>query len=159
MAINTSQPAFVGTLFNYSAQDLMGHCGTCGQPPLFTFNETIEPTPVITLNLPVDTFNSSSQTINFNGSVVGGDGVTNVSLFIDGIINETNSSGINDTDYLFTKVIAEGSHNWTYEACNVNGCGSATVRTFDIDSIAPNITSNASITFEFQRVNTNLYKY
>ncbi|KKN27027.1 hypothetical protein LCGC14_0868780 [marine sediment metagenome] len=95
--------------------------------------------PQITLNSPIDTFNSTSQTIDFNGSVVSIFGITNVTLSIDGILNETNSSGINDTDYLFTKTLSEGNHNWTYESCNINGCATATTRNFTIDTILPQI--------------------
>ena len=40
-------------------------------------------------------------------------------------------------DYLFTKVIADGNHNWTYESCNDNSCTTATTRTFTIDTIFP----------------------
>ena len=99
--------------------------------------------PIITLNSPVDFFNTTNQIIDFNGTIIkkGGNGINNVTLFIDGNINETNSSGINDTDYLFTKIISDGNHNWTYEACGVNGeCTTATIRNLTIDSISPTIT-------------------
>lgn len=96
--------------------------------------------PAITLNSPINTFNTTSQTINFNGTVISSDGIINVTLIIDGINNETNSSGINATDYLFTKIITDGNHNWTYESCNINGCVNATVRTFTIDTTFPQIT-------------------
>ena len=95
--------------------------------------------PTVTLNSPINAFNTTNQTLDFNGSVVSLDGVVNVTLFIDGILNETNSSGINDTDYLFTKTISDGSHNWTYEACNGVGCTIATTRNFTINT-APIIT-------------------
>ncbi len=102
--------------------------------------------PTITLNSPINGFNTTNQTINFNGTVVSIMEVTNVTLFIDGVLNETNSSGINDTDYLFTKTISDGSHNWTYESCNTDGdCVTATIRTFTIASFFENTpTFNAS---------------
>lgn len=104
--------------------------------------------PLITLNSPIDVFNSSTQTINFNGTVTSSVGIINVTLFIDGILNETNSSGINDTDYLFTKTISDGDHNWTYESCNSDGCTTAPTRTFTIDT-APiiNVFSPTNTTF------------
>ncbi|KKN44983.1 hypothetical protein LCGC14_0687440 [marine sediment metagenome] len=95
--------------------------------------------PIITLNFPTEDFKSTSQTINFNGTVTSPIGVTNVSLFVDGILNETNSSGINDTNYLFTKLITDGNHNWTYESCNSGGCRTATTRDFLIDTSFPQI--------------------
>ena len=112
--------------------------------------------PAITLNSPVDNFNTSSNSITFNGTITSS-GVLNVTLFIDGVLNETNSSGIDNTDYLFTKILSEGKHNWTYEACSALGCTNATTRTFTIDTEAPhlNITS-PNETFNFHEINTNL---
>ena len=99
----------------------------------------------ITLNSPVDIFNSTSQTINFNGTVTSLVGIINVSLILNGIYNETNSSGVNIIDYLFTKTISDGNHNWTYESCNVDLCATATTRTFTIDSTSPQINISAPI--------------
>ncbi len=96
--------------------------------------------PTVTLNSPIDNFNSSSQTIVFNGTV---NTPLNVSLFIDGVLNETNSSGFNNTDYIFTKTILDGNHNWTYESCDPSGCTTETTRTFGIDTINPTITLTA----------------
>ncbi len=113
----------------------------------------------VTLNSPINTFNTTNQTINFNGTVTSPEGITNVTLFIDGVLNETNSSGINNTDYLFTKTISEGSHNWTYESCNSGGCATATTRNFTIDSIEPvlNITEPFGvITFADLSINQTL---
>lgn len=105
--------------------------------------------PITTLNSPVNNFNTNNQTIDFNGTVVSPDGITTVALFIDGILNETNSSGINDTNYLFSRVISEGSHNWSYQSCNTNGCRNSTTRDFEIDISGPilNITFPLNITY------------
>jgi len=146
---DTMGPQFNGTYFEYPSQDMPGKHAAVGPSPLFTFNETIEPNITLTLNFPIDAFNSSSKTINFNGSVSSLQGITNVSLYLDGVLNETNASGINDTNYLFTKTNLEGSHNWTYGSCNVYGCHLATNRTFTIDLTDPilNITFPLSITY------------
>ena len=105
--------------------------------------------PTVTLNSPIEAFNTTNQTINFNGTVeiFQDNGIANVTLFIDGILNETNSSGINDTDYLFTKIISEGKYNWTYESCdNLAQCTTATTRTFTISSFIENtVTFNAEV--------------
>ncbi len=103
--------------------------------------------PAITLNSPVNSFNSTSQTINFNGTI-DSSGAVNVTLFIDGILNETNSSGIDNVDYLFTKNISDGDHNWTYESCDSDFCTTATTRTFTIDtSPTINVFSPTNTTF------------
>ncbi len=98
--------------------------------------------PTTTLNSPVNAFNTTNQIINFNGTFSGESVLANVTLFIDGILNETNSSGINSTNYLFTKTIADGNHNWTYEVCDEFDCDTATTRTFTVDT-TPIITVNS----------------
>ena len=100
--------------------------------------------PIVTLNSPIDEFNTVNNTIDFNGTVTSPFGITNVSLFIDGILNETNSSGTNNTEYFFTKTIDNGNHNWTYESCNANGCTTATTRNLKIGFIENSQTFNSS---------------
>ena len=113
--------------------------------------------PTVTLNSPIDFFNSTSQTIDFNGTVSSSSTLLDVSLIIDGIFNETNSSGI-EGDYLFTKIIEDGTHNWTYEACNSDGCVNATTRTFTIDTANPKVNVTfPNETIPFQEINTNLF--
>ncbi len=116
--------------------------------------------PTITLNSPVDTFNTTNQTIDFNGTVVseGVIDVANVSLIINNTYVETNSSGTNNTDYFFTSTLPDGNHNWTYESCNTdNVCLNATVRTFTIDSTNPSVIINfPNQTIPFHKKNTNL---
>ncbi|KKM16031.1 hypothetical protein LCGC14_1689950, partial [marine sediment metagenome] len=115
-----------------------------------THIEVFDFPPIVVLNSPINGFNSTNQTIIFNGTItrVSGSGILNVTLFIDGILNETNSSEINDTDYLFTKIISEGSHNWTYESCSIGGCTTATTQNFTIDSSPTiNVFSPTNTTF------------
>ena len=111
--------------------------------------------PSITLNSPIDNFNTSNSLITFNATI-GSSSPNNVTLFIDGSGNETNTTGILD-DYIFSKEISEGVHTWNVQACNSNGCTNGTERTFTIDQSAPiiNIISPAE-TINFHEVNTNL---
>ena len=111
----------------------------------------------ITLNSPINAFNTTNPIINFNGTTLNSNPVINVSLIIDGVLNETNSSGVNNTDYLFTKTIVDGSHNWTYEICdNSVVCVSATTRTFTIDTSNPllNVTEPFGV-INFQDISIN----
>ncbi len=109
---------------------------------------------IITLNAPVDTFNSTSQSITFNATVVDSNGVQNVTLFIDGTLNETNSSGVNGT-YIFERNISDGNHNWSIGAVNDGDeTSNSSVRTFSINTtpiiivISPtNTTFNTSTIF------------
>ena len=102
--------------------------------------------PIITLNSPINNFNTSNASINFNGTI-SVSSPDNVTLFIDDVGNETNSTGILG-DYIFTKIISQGSHTWNYESCNINGCDNGTERTFTITLFVENeVFFNAS-TFE-----------
>ena len=69
--------------------------------------------PEVTLNSPIDNYNSSEPIIIFNCTASDDLNLTNVTLYGNWTgtwqANETNSSGINDTDYLFTKTINPGS--------------------------------------------------
>ena len=91
--------------------------------------------PTITLNSPVDFFNTSNPIITTNGTI-SVNAPDNVTLFIDDSGNETNSTGILD-DYIFSKEIAEGVHTWNYQACNSAGCSNGTERNFTIDKTNP----------------------
>ncbi len=100
----------------------------------------------------MDTYNSTSSTIIFNGTASDDTAVINVSLYLNGVLNETNSSGLNNSNYIFTKTFTDGNYNWTYETCDINGCTKATVRSLNIDTtpmiefVAPTITNNTNLT-------------
>jgi len=94
--------------------------------------------PTVALNSPIDFFNTTNPTITFNGTI--SDIIpVNVSLIIDDVYNETNTSG-DLGDYIFTKILSEGIHTWNYEACNADGCNNGTARNLTIDTISPEIT-------------------
>ncbi|KKL58448.1 hypothetical protein LCGC14_2225270, partial [marine sediment metagenome] len=97
--------------------------------------------PAVTLNSPVDNFNLSSQSITFNGTATDDINLINVSLILDSTYNETNTTGLNNSNYIFSPTtISEGTHNWTYEACDDSSlCTTATVKDFRVDLTAPTI--------------------
>ena len=111
--------------------------------------------PSITLNSPIDFFNTSNPSITFNGTI-SLNTPDNVTYFLDDIGNETNTTGILG-DYIFTKIIAEGIHTWNYQSCNSIGCNNGSARTFTIDQSAPiiNITFPTEI-IDFHEINNNL---
>jgi len=90
--------------------------------------------PTINLNTPADAATLTSLDITFNCTAYDDSNLINVSLYIDGSLNETNSSGLNNSNYLFDKTLtSSGSHNWTCQGCdNASQCTTATVRTFNI---------------------------
>ncbi len=79
--------------------------------------------PTLTLNSPINFFNTTNPTIEFNGTAFDDVSVDNITLYIDDVFNETNSTPINNTPTIFTKILTESQHNWTYEVCNnLNNC-------------------------------------
>ena len=96
--------------------------------------------PIVELVSPIDFLNTTNPSVTFNGTI-SNFAPDNVTLFIDDVENETNSTGILD-HYQFTQIIAEGTHTWNYQACSDVGCSNGTARTITIDTIKPliNIT-------------------
>ena len=122
-----------------------------------SWRDVFDDAPTISLTSPIDTFNSTSQTIVFNGTVYDDFNLINVSLYIDGILNETNATGINNTNYIFTRILNDGDYNWTYNACdNASGKTTASTRYFNINT-APiiNITFPLNQTYTTSLINFN----
>ena len=111
-------------------------------PPIF--NDTQVDAPIVTLNYPTDNLNftTSPITINFNCSVYDNINLTEVKLLIDDVVDQTNASGINNTDYIFSKTFStEGAYTWTCEAFNNESESTKpTARNFIIHTTNPNAT-------------------
>ena len=114
-----------------------------------TFQESFVPTFIN--NAPVNTYNSTNLTVIFNKTVSDETALINVTLYIDGVLNETNSSGINDVFYIFTKDISIGSHNWTYEACDSTSCSEDIILNFTIRNFIENSYNFNSLTYETEQ--------
>ncbi len=103
--------------------------------------------PNVTLNSPVDNANFSSYSVTFNVSVAD-ENVTNVSLWGDWtgsfILNETNTSGIDEVDYIFIKDLTsygDGVYTWRIEATdNETNVQNSSIRTFTIDTTPPSLS-------------------
>lgn len=105
--------------------------------------------PSITLNAPANDTNFTTTSVTFNYTVTDRVGVSSVTLFLDGVVNETNTSGLNGT-YISPKTIADGLHNWSVGAKNINGqITNSTTRIFRVDTSAPtiNITYPKNVIF------------
>ena len=111
---------------------------------------------MVSLVSPVNAYNSTSSSITFNGTANDDTAVINVSLYIDGVLNETNSSGLNATYYLFTKSLDDGDHNWTYETCDTISCVFATTRDLFVDVTSPVINITYPTIINYHVINTNL---
>jgi hypothetical protein len=105
--------------------------------------------PTVTQNAPVNGFNTTSSTINFNFTAIDNLASTmSCALYIDGAVSATNAFVPNNT--LFNIAIgsfSQGLHNWSV-SCNdsVPNTGSSAVRNFTVDTAAPvvSLTSPAA---------------
>lgn len=105
--------------------------------------------PTVTLNSPADNtdYTTSPVSIDFNCSAYDDINLTEVKLLIDDAVDQTNASGINNTDYIFTKSLSEGNYTWTCEAFDNNSASTKpTARNIRIDATLPNFTINSPIT-------------
>jgi len=110
-----------------------------------TWTEDFITPPTITLIAPADTSNFSASNVTFNATVTDDVEVSEVKLFIDGAVNDTNTSLVNGT-YIYNLDFVDGNHNWSIGATDDMGTTeNSSVRTFTIDTVAPVIT-NQNIT-------------
>lgn len=109
-------------------------------------NVTFSNNLTITLNQPINEFNSTSQTIIFNATGSDDTDLVNMSFILNATYNGTNSSVFNNTLTQFSRTLAFGFYNWTVEVCdNNNFCLNATTRNFTITRFIENSqTFNAS---------------
>ncbi len=119
-------------------------------------NSTIPPS--ITLISPENYYNFSTGSIQLETTVTDDLQVENVSLYLNGIINQTDTSQINGT-YYFDLTLEDGDYNWSINACdNESNCVNSSIRYFLIDTIPPvvNITfpeDNGMYNYQFDYVN------
>lgn len=114
-----------------------------GVPP--SYQSEFDNAPTVTLNSPANDTEFKTQSVTFNCSASDDQAITNVSLYIDGVINETNSSGLNNTNYIFTKTLDWNTdYNWTCTGYdNASQQGTTETRTLRIDNDAPIVTLNS----------------
>ncbi len=104
--------------------------------------------PVVSLISPTNGFTSTASSINFVGSVGDDTGITNVSLFINGVLNQTNTSGANGVNYNFNSILSNGAYTWFMRACdNIGQCTSSSTFSLTVsvagDTTPPTLTLNS----------------
>lgn len=113
-------------------------------------------------NILTNSSNFTTSTVNFTYNISDdNDYITNISLFLDGIINTTISNqqitpNINTTLNISVLGISEGTHSWYIQAYDSDGAQSnSSTFTFSVDSTAPalSITTPSNNT---NTTNTNL---
>lgn len=71
--------------------------------------------PDVNLRSPEDEYNTTSKTISFKYNVTDNFGVKNCSLYIDGDLNQTDTSIANGTEQSFSATFSNESYEWTVE--------------------------------------------
>ena len=100
----------------------------------------------ISLNAPVEALNSSLSSIDFSATPSDETAVVNASLYIDSVLNQTNSSGYNNTLITFTTSLGEGDHDWYFETCDAYACINTEIRNLTVNTIAPIVNNAENIT-------------
>ncbi|MCK4491203.1 MAG: hypothetical protein KAU03_01165, partial [Candidatus Altiarchaeales archaeon] len=106
--------------------------------------------PTVTLSSPED-YHTLPSPLTFNCSVSDDYRISNVTLYGNWSgswhANETNTSGINNINYTFTKDIGNGVYMWNCRACDKAGnCDFAVLnRTLTVDSTPPTIQQQSPI--------------
>ncbi len=120
----------------------------------FTVNESVpitSPMPNITLNSPEDNLQDqigNNITFNITSTITGGI-LNEAKLFIDGILNETQSISGTENTTIFTKSFVVGNYNWSVEVCDTNdNCALSETRDFVIDFFKVNSITFNSTSFE-----------
>lgn len=133
--------------------------GSTNQSLYSYFNVSANP-PNVTIQFPNLYSNWSSSLIEFNATITDDYTLNNATLYIDGVLNETNSSQI-EGQYRWNKYLSEGKHNWSILAYdNDSNPTQTTETTFWIDLSTPviNITYPLNTTyyvFNYSPNNTN----
>lgn len=113
----------------------------------------------LTVNSPIDNYNSTNATIVFNISVINStSAVENVSLIVDDVVVSSNTTRKNGT-YLFTQSISKGNHNWSIITRDNSSVQTSTpTRNLNIDWIfLNNVTYESSVSEGSQTVFTGVF--
>lgn len=99
--------------------------------------------PTITLNSPSSANFTTPQTITANFTAYDDVNLSDVKFYVNEVLNQTNASGINNTDYLFEITVADGDYT-IYGKATDNASQETSSSSFRvvIDTIEPFITSS-----------------
>ncbi len=106
--------------------------------PTYVIGDEIVVAPKVTLHIPADNAGFTVNQVEFNCSATTFTDLNNISLYIDGEINETIAAAGTYDELNITLNFAEGKFNWTCSATDdVHALGWAVNQTFSIDTIDP----------------------
>jgi len=113
-----------------------------GDPPGYADEGAVDNYPNITLNSPSSANYSSSQDLTINLTAWDNVNLSDVKLYVNDALNQTNASGLNNTDYLFDIGLNDGDYRIYGKATDNSSqeTNSDEIRIV-IDSLAPNVTA------------------
>lgn len=129
---------------------------------IFTFQDINN--PISTLNLPINNANAGAAT-TLNCTASDNIAVANVSLYGNWSggwhLNSTNTSGINNTNYLFTANLPDGSYKWNCKVSDTTGNTAFDVSnfTFNVEATPPLISIIYPISTTYNSVSQLNYTY
>jgi len=87
-----------------------------------------------------------------------GENFTDMEFYLNGALEQTNSSGLNNTNYVFTESLTDGVYNWTCIGYDDEAnTGTFTARTFTVDTTSPTIDLvSPNETFDYMYENFTL---
>lgn len=98
--------------------------------------------PSVVLQSPIEDYNASATPVTFIANITDDIKVQNVSLYIDGVLDQTNTSGYNGT-YSFSKSVVNGDYNWSILAYNNNSLSNQSeTRNFSVELLIPLVITN-----------------
>jgi hypothetical protein len=119
--------------------------------------DPINDAPIVTATIPENNSILTSNLVTFSGNASDDQNLTNVSLFINGLINQTNSTPFNRSQVNFTVTMPEGTIDWFYQASDnasqtTNSTGqrfivNTTPEIFIIDPVVNNTNFTTSTIF------------
>lgn len=144
--------------WNVSCIDNSSNIGYSGNRN-FTVNIPVDFAPVVYQLEPSDYTNFSINPITLNYSCYDDGLVSNTTLYINNIANETTLFATNDTGNISTEVLLpQGIHTWNASCTdNASQVNTTNARTFTIDTIPPVINiHDPRGTFNFKKIGENL---
>jgi len=116
-------------------------------------------TPTITFNSPPEeNFTSTPQTLIINLTAYDDINLQDVKLYVNGALNQTNATGINNSNYIFSVTLGEGT--WEIYGKATDNASQETItetRTYVIHSTAPSVDVLAPIeTIDYYILGENL---
>jgi hypothetical protein len=138
--INLKKGDYINLSYEFDAPDSSPAQDKLGELKIGKWKEgrqwsvAVDAVPDATLNYPPNASSIRSE-VKFNVTATDETGINNVTIYIDGVANESNTSGVSG-EYIFIKYLSEGAHNWSVLVEDTSNNSNQT-ETLELTIIAP----------------------